>query len=178
MIRQGPGTGWELLSSERQPASPWHVQCSARPGEWLSAMPGRGPEVPPGKICCPFPSDVYAELRTRRPTGLNATGMIASTLPVILIITPSEGGCQDGCDLTVRAGQGKLRQGRSEISDETGGTARPGTEPSSPENLPSPVLEPKDFTSSCLYMNSQNLSREPAKLVSTNSSPPYALSVC
>lgn len=113
VIRRGPGTGWELLSSERQPASPWHVQCSARLGEWLSAMSGRGPEVPPGKICCPFPSNMYAELRTQRPTGLNATGMIASTLPVILIITPSEGGCQDGCDLTVRVGQGKLRQSMS-----------------------------------------------------------------
>lgn len=59
---------------------------------------------------------------------------------------------------------------------------RPEEQPDQEQNpalqsLPSPVLEPKDFTSSCLYMNSQNLSREPAKLVSTNSSPPYVLNV-
>lgn len=46
------------------------------------------------------------------------------------------------------------------------------------QSLPSSVLEPKDFTSSCLYMYSQNLSQEPAKVVSTKSSPPYVLNIC
>lgn len=34
-------------------------------GEWLSAMLGRGPEVPLRITCCPFPSKIYAELRTQ-----------------------------------------------------------------------------------------------------------------
>lgn len=77
-------------------------------GEWLSAVPRRGLEVPLRITCCPFPSKMSAELKTQQPWLFECH---TSTPPAISVITTSEGSCQYGCDLTARVGQRKLRQG-------------------------------------------------------------------
>lgn len=107
------------------------------------------------KTCCPFPSTMYAELRTQTEAiWFECHRNVCQHTTSYLNHHHLQGRLSIWLCFDWRRRLGKLRHVlRRNHSDETRETARPRTEPSSPEP---PFQEPKDFTSSCLYVYSQN----------------------